>query len=129
MKKYAIPVAIVLFVILLVRWSAQKAVVTNESGQSVRSLTLKVTGKTVLCENLAPGDSASIRFHVRDEDNLYLEGSLADGTDIEEGGFYFVWEEVGKTSDFVILPGGKVERRPSETSSFVIVASLGVAAL
>jgi hypothetical protein len=92
--------------------SRNRLVVTNESDQLIRFLTVEVCGRTIRLGDVPPGGSVSARFGTPADDDVFVvRGRLEDGTVISESCGYVVWEDHGRRFDLVILPGGRVTCR------------------
>lgn len=83
--------------------------VVNQSGQSVKLLTITVGGETTRFENIPPAGSASGPFTVRGDDHFRVQVSLQDGTEIRAEGGYVTNGSFGDRVRFTIRPGGRVE--------------------
>ena len=82
--------------------------VTNESGQAVQDLEVRVGPDTFQYESIPPSGAESASFRFDNEATFLLRGRLADGTEFEDFAGYVVWEDLLVRSDIVIRPGGKV---------------------
>jgi hypothetical protein len=86
--------------------------VINESGQTIHSLTVKVSGRTIKFGDVISGGSESTFFSTPHHESYFeVRGQLEDGTQINEDVGYVVWEEYFLHRVILILPDGKVESR------------------
>src|SRR5262249_45722849 len=102
--------ALVLFSLLVVGVSRNRGVVVNGSGQTVRSLTVKVCGKTIRLGDIPPGGTASASFGAPEHESSFeVRGQLEDGKIIHEQCGYVVWEDFGSRFCIVIRSADQVE--------------------
>src|SRR5262249_26737107 len=88
--------ALVLFALLVIGVSRNRVVVVNESGQTVRSLTVKVCGKTIRFGDIPPGGTASASFGAPEHESSFeVRGQLDDWKIFNEQGGYVVWADYG----------------------------------
>jgi hypothetical protein len=108
-KRVRLGCGILVAVSLLWCASRNSVTVTNESGQTVRDLSVVICDRTFRLDDLEPGASASASFGTpRDESSFRVRGTLADGTVIDDTSGYVVWEDYGKQFHVVIRPDGMV---------------------
>jgi hypothetical protein len=89
--------------------SRNRLVITNESGQFVRSLTVEVSDQIIHFGDLPPGRSASASFGTPADESMFaVRGRLEDGTSIDDSCGYVVWEDYARTFHLAIRPGGEV---------------------
>lgn len=75
------------------RWTPATFAVRNESGQTVRALTVEVAGRTYCFADVPLAGEVTGSFRVGQEATLLVRGRLADGTAFAEPCGYVVWEE------------------------------------
>src|SRR5437773_1697628 len=114
MKTFAIAlvlagVAVVAVACWVVWPRPNRLVVSNESGQAIRLLTVTVGGETTRFEDLPAGAQVSARFRIASDDHYVVRGLLADGTVIADDCGYVSNGMDGVLATFVIRPGGKVD--------------------
>jgi hypothetical protein len=114
MKRLALVMAslpiLTLAVVGAVRSRVQNhVVIVNDSGQSIRIMTVQVGGATIRFEDLSAGASASAPFVIRGDDSFQVRGRLEDGTSVTGGHGYVTNGMYGEDARFVIRPGGELE--------------------
>ncbi len=89
-------------------WSQNqnRLVVTNDSGQVVKTLSVTLGQDTLTSENLANGAAASVPFGNHTETRFTLHGQLEDGN-VFSG--QFSRNPSGEQVDIVIRKGGRPE--------------------
>jgi hypothetical protein len=86
--------------------------VVNETGQTIRGLTVKVSDRTIRFGDLKPGSSVSAFFYTPDDETYFEIQCVTDaGTPIREAVEYFAWEEYFEYQVLVIRPDGMVDCR------------------
>ena len=89
-----------------------RLVVSNDSGQVVRSLTISVCEQTIAFGDLPPDVSASAHFGTpSDESRFAVQGRLNDGTRIDDSCGYVVWEDYFREFFLSIRSDGMVDYR------------------
>ncbi len=112
MKKLVVAAAL-LSLLCGVWWLSRIRVnIANESGQSIRFLTIEGCDRTIRFDNIAPGDSVSVALETPDrEDYLKVQGRLEDGTSIHGHDTYIVWEDYFRRFHLVVRQDGEVVDR------------------
>jgi hypothetical protein len=93
-----------------VRWEIKnRVIITNESGQTIAELSVKVCGQTIDLKNIALGDSVSAQFDIHTDDHFTLNGRLEDGTKLVGELGYVTNGDFGQRVRLVIRARGVVE--------------------
>jgi hypothetical protein len=110
-KKLVSATGILLVAIPFAWWvTGNNLIVTNESGQTIRALSVEVCERTIRFGDLESGATVTGSFGTpRDESSFRLRGMLADGTVLDETCGYVVWEDYGQQFRLVIGPGGAAQ--------------------
>lgn len=90
-------------------WSASRnrVLVANDTGQTIRWLTIKVCGESFRFADILPGGSVSAAFGTpRDESEFVVRGEFDDGMGFADSCGYVVWEDYGRRFRLVVRPGG-----------------------
>ena len=114
MKQRAFAVASLLILTLTVGGVARSRirnhlVIVNQSGQTIRFVTVEVGGVSNRFEDLPAGTSASAPFVIRGDDSFRVRGQLENGTLVAARAGYVTNGMYGENARFIIGPGGTLE--------------------
>jgi hypothetical protein len=88
--------------------SRHRVIVTNATGQVIRTLQVRINGSTFGFTHIEPGETVSAIFDRPDEDVFGFDWQLADGAEHSDSGGYVVWEDWGRRFHFEIREEGQV---------------------
>ncbi len=117
MRKVAIAAGVLVALLPAGGWLARnvlmsQVVIANESGRTVRAMTVELAGKTIRFGDLPPGAWAAWSFDTPYEESTFeWHGRLDDETEIHEHCGYVVSTDYGKRFNLMIQPDGEVEER------------------
>ena len=95
--------------VLVMRMAQNKVLVTNESGQEIRTLTVAAPGMApATFRDIAPGSTRTFRFFSRGEGGIALRATLADGTVLAGKDGYVTTYVAPCTMKFAIPATGRV---------------------